>query len=200
MGGCPRRGQLWIQTTPWWPPADYGHLNLRGVWLRVAIEADELILSQWHPRGSILGWNHSCVTDRPQSTSLSNPEGHNSGCSSLKPTPMLDGWVIEGLVMTDPFHHYRHPGPRLTWGLFSLSWSSAAQLGTPLFCCIFLFFNGFLEINFLFYLTCWLRLLLIVCGDIESNPGPGLYSWSSRQFGWVDCCWIGLWCFGLRWV
>ena len=25
-----------------------------------------------------------------------------------------------GLVMTDPFHHYHRPGPRRTWGLFSL--------------------------------------------------------------------------------
>ena len=31
----------------------------------------------------------------------------------------------------------------------------------------------FLKINFFFYLSYWLRLLLIVCGDIESNPGPG---------------------------
>ena len=31
----------------------------------------------------------------------------------------------------------------------------------------------FLNINIFFYLSCWLRLLLIVCGDIESNPGPG---------------------------
>ena len=27
--------------------------------------------------------------------------------------------------------------------------------------------------NFFFYLSYWLLLLLIVCGDIESNPGPG---------------------------
>ena len=31
----------------------------------------------------------------------------------------------------------------------------------------------FLKINFFFYLSYWLRLLLIVCGDIESNPAPG---------------------------
>ena len=31
----------------------------------------------------------------------------------------------------------------------------------------------FLKINFFFYLSYWLRLLLIVCFDIESNPGPG---------------------------
>ena len=30
----------------------------------------------------------------------------------------------------------------------------------------------FLKINFFFYLYNWLRLLLIVCGDRESNPGP----------------------------
>ena len=31
---------------------------------------------------------------------------------------------------------------------------------------------GLHKINF-FYLSHWLRLLLIVCGHIESNPGPG---------------------------
>ena len=31
----------------------------------------------------------------------------------------------------------------------------------------------FLKINFLSYLSYWLRLVLVVCGDIESNPGPG---------------------------
>ena len=31
----------------------------------------------------------------------------------------------------------------------------------------------FLKINFFVYLSYWLRLLLTVCGDIVSNPGPG---------------------------
>ena len=31
---------------------------------------------------------------------------------------------------------------------------------------------NFLKINFLFYLSYWLSLLLIVCGYIDSNPGP----------------------------
>ena len=31
----------------------------------------------------------------------------------------------------------------------------------------------FLKIKFFFYLSYWLRLLLIVCDDIKSNPGPG---------------------------
>ena len=50
--------------------------------------------------------------------------------------------------------------------------SRAALLGGPLFFCLF-FFTDFLKINF-FYLSYWLHLLLIVCGDIESNPGPDL--------------------------
>ena len=32
---------------------------------------------------------------------------------------------------------------------------------------------NFPKINFFSYLSYWLRLLLIVCGDIESNTGPG---------------------------
>ena len=46
-------------------------------------------------------------------------------------------------------------------------------------CWVYLFFTiysnfvmDFLKIN-LFYLSYWLRLLSIVCGNIESNPGPG---------------------------
>ena len=35
---------------------------------------------------------------------------------------------------------------------------------------------NFLKIVFFFYLSYWLRLLLIFCGDIESNPGPG-FDW-----------------------
>ena len=31
----------------------------------------------------------------------------------------------------------------------------------------------FLKINLFFYLSYWLHLLLIVCGDMMSNPGPG---------------------------
>ena len=29
---------------PWWPPADYRRMNLHGIWLGVAIEADERFL------------------------------------------------------------------------------------------------------------------------------------------------------------
>ena len=32
---------------------------------------------------------------------------------------------------------------------------------------------GVIKIYFFFYLSYWLRLLLMVCGDVESNPGPG---------------------------
>ena len=34
-------------------------------------------------------------------------------------------------------------------------------------------FLYFLEINLFFYLSYWLCLLMIVCDDIDSNPGPG---------------------------
>ena len=36
-----------------------------------------------------------------------------------------------------------------------------------------IFFIHFFKIYFFFYRSYWFRLLLIVCGDIESNPGPG---------------------------
>ena len=43
MCGCPRRGKLGIQTTPWWSPADFERTNNHWIWLRVAIEAEKLI-------------------------------------------------------------------------------------------------------------------------------------------------------------
>ena len=32
---------------------------------------------------------------------------------------------------------------------------------------------GIIKIYLVFYLSYWLRLLLIVCGDVESNSSPG---------------------------
>ena len=46
-------------------------------------------------------------------------------------------------------------------------------MGGPLCSRLFLFFYGFFKIYFFFHLSYWLRLLLIVTGEIESNPGPG---------------------------
>ena len=66
---------------------------------------------------------------------------------------MLDGRAMGGLVMTDPFHHYRRPVPRRIYGLFCLTWW-AALLGGPLFCNLFFFLywcyqNLFLLLSFL---------------------------------------------------
>ena len=48
-----------------------------------------------------------------------------------------------------------------------------------LFSAVYYFFMDFLKINLSSYFSYWLRLLLIVCGDIESNPGPG-FDWGVR--------------------
>ena len=82
------------------------------------------------------------------------------------------GRAMGGLVMTDPFRHYPCPGLRWTWGYLSLP-GRTALLGGPLFCFIFFFLYGYYQKFFIFYLFYWLRLLLIVCGDVELNPGPG---------------------------
>ena len=83
------------------------------------------------------------------------------------------GW----LVMTDLFHQYRRPGPRRTLGYLALP-GRAALLGEDICCCLFFILHGyFIKTCFLFYLSNWLRLLLIVCGDVESNPGPCSDKW-----------------------
>ena len=79
----------------------------------------------------------------------------------------IHGRAMGGLVMMDSFHRYHtlslgEPGGYLAFP------GGAAGCG-DLFFPIYSFFMNFLKIN-LFYLSYWLRLLLIVCGNIESNP------------------------------
>ena len=77
--------------------------------------------------------------------------------------------------MTDFFYHYRCPRPRALdepLGYLSLL-GRAAVLGGPLFFLLFFMCMGIIKIYFFFYLSYSLRLLLIVCGDVESYPGPG---------------------------
>ena len=52
------------------------------------------------------GWSHSSMVTLE--------------CLKVPSTPVLDGGAMGGLVMTDPFHHYRRPGPRRTCGYFAL--------------------------------------------------------------------------------
>ena len=55
----------------------------------------------------------------------------------------------------------------------------AALLGGPIFCFPFIFCMGIIKIG-VFYLSYWLHLMLIVCGNAKSNPGPG-----SDKRAWV---------------
>ena len=76
--------------------------------------------------------------------------------------------------MTDSFHHYCRPGPRRTWTLFRLTWQGSQPCQVDLFSAIYSSFCiSIIKFCIFFYLSYQLRLLLIVCGDIESNPGPG---------------------------
>ena len=47
------------------------------------------------------------------------------------------------------------------------------MLGIPLLCRLFLSLYGYYQHLFLLLSLIWWRLLLIVCGDVETNPGPG---------------------------
>ena len=68
-----------------------------------------------------------------------------------------------------------HPGPIGEPGGYLALPGRAALPGGPLSCRPFFFLYLYFQnlIYFFFYLSYWLRFLLIVCGDIESNPGPG---------------------------
>ena len=68
------------------------------------------------------------MTDLPQSISLPNPEGQNSGSSSLPSTQVLDGGAMGGLVMTNPFHHSAVMGLGEPGGYFGLP-GTAGNLG-----------------------------------------------------------------------
>ena len=81
------------------------------------------------------------------------------------------GWWGHGRVGDDgslsPLPH--HPWPRRTRGYLALSFR-APLLSGPLFCRLFFFFVWVLSkfiSSFIFHIGC------IVCGDVESNSGPG---------------------------
>ena len=147
MGGYSGRGQLWIQTTSWWSTADYVRMNHHGVWLSIAIEEDELF---FRANGTawvrILGWSHSCVTDLPQSTSLSNHEGHNSGSSSLlfrqlqcRTAGPWEGWWWWVRFNITAALGLGKPGSYLALHV------RAALLGGHLFCRLFFFLYGYYQ-------------------------------------------------------
>ena len=139
----------WIQITPWWS-ANSGGTNHNLVWLRVDIEADELILSQRQPWGRISGWSHSCVTDLPQFTFLPNSEGHNSDSSSLLFRQLLCWTAVlyEGWWWRIPLTYTAALGLGEHRGYLALS-GRAALLGGLLFCRLF-FLWSFSKLLFLF--------------------------------------------------
>ena len=55
IGAYPRRGKLSIQTSLWWSLAYFWQMNHHGVWLSVAIEADELIFRPTAPLREDIG-------------------------------------------------------------------------------------------------------------------------------------------------
>ena len=66
------------------------------------------------------------------------------------------------LVMTDPFHRYRRPGPRRTWGLFTITWYWSSAGWTSFLMSNHMFLWIFSKMYLFFYLSYWLHLLLIV--------------------------------------
>ena len=125
-----------------------------------------LFLRKRHHWGRILGRRHICGPDLPQSTSLSNTLLY---CFFNSSDGRRGHWRVGDDISLLPLP--RRPGRLKTWGLFSLTW-----LGISAGCTSFLprsFCMHFHKIYFFFYLSYWLLSLLIVCGDIASNPGPG---------------------------
>ena len=204
MGWCHRRGKLWIQTTPWWSPADFRHLNHHGVLLRELLRRMSLFLSQRHPCWRMLGWSYSCVTDFPQPTSLLIPEGHNSGSSSLM-FHQLQNWTAgpwEGWRWLILFTVAAALGQDKPGGYLALPAGMAALLGGPLFCSVLILFYWFLH-NLSLLLSFLLVAFAVDClwrYRIKSRSrfwleclGPIFqYSWLSCQFGQVGCGWIEL--------
>ena len=138
---CPRRGKLWIQTTPWLSPADWGRMNHHGVWFRVAIEADEIFFKDngtpkwWFWAEAVVVW--PTFHSMPLSRTLSDT---TLIFSSVLSTPVLDSGAMGGWVMTDAFHHYHCPGPNQSWGrLFSLTWYGSSARWTSFLLSILIF-------------------------------------------------------------
>ena len=94
-------------------------------------------------------WSHSCVTDLPQSTSQPS---------------------MGGLMMTDPFHHYRCPGPRRAWGLFNFTWFSSSAGWTSFlpFILIFLWIFSKLISSIIYHISCvCCRLIVAISSQIQ---------------------------------
>ena len=92
---------------------------------------------------------NNCVTDLPQSTSLSKPGGHNSGSSSLLfrqlAGPWEGGWwlipftITAALGLGDPGGYLALPG-------------EAALLGRPLFCRLYFVYGDYQNLFLLSFL------------------------------------------------
>ena len=124
-------------------------MNHHGVWLRVQIEADELIFKPTIPLREDFGLKpRLCDRSSTVHLTLSNPEGRNAGSSSSVPsTPVLDGGAMRWLVITGPFHNYRRPGLWRTWGYLAFP-GRAALFGGPIFCHLLFFLHGFSQNEF----------------------------------------------------
>ena len=112
------------------------------------------------PRHSFMLWRRRCKQHSELESTQSRALATRFTVDTELPWPELPG------VM------------RVTPARVTLEVVGGPTLGGPLFCRQFLFFMHFLKINLLFYISYWLRLRLIICGDSESNPGPG----SNRSF------------------
>ena len=126
-----RRGKLGLQTTPWWSPANFGRTNHHGIWLREAIEADELIFM---PTASPLSEDicPEAVVWRPI---FRNPPHSLTLWFQFSSLPLTQCWAagyMGGLVMTDPFHNYQRPGHKRIWGLCSLNVALPGWTALPL--------------------------------------------------------------------
>ena len=68
-------------------------------------------------------------------------------------TPVVDGGTMGGLVMTGPIDHYRSPGHRRIWGLFSLTLKGSSAIWTSFLQFILLLYgyyqNLYLLLSFL---------------------------------------------------
>ena len=158
-------------------------MNYHWVWLRVAIEAVEFFSSQGTPEWGC--WAEAMVmwqTVRRPPLSLILRVKY-SGSSSLL-SRKLQCWKTgpwEGWWWWI-FRHYRRPGPRWIWGLFSLT-LPFTLLGWPLFYHLFLVFVDFSKINFFFYLSYWLRLaFLSISSQIQVQVLTGWFGSSILIF------------------
>ena len=166
------KGKLWIQTTPWWSPADFWACEQS---LLMALGSHWGGWAYFKSNSTPGGYWAEAIVVWPSFHSLPLKSWGSQLWFLFSSDRQLQCWTAgpwEGWWGRIPFTVFAALGLSEPGGYKPLSFR-AALLGGPVYWSILIFFMDFLKSYFFYYISCLLRFLSILYGYIESNPGPG---------------------------